>query len=304
MRTPPPNFSQRGAAALILLMIMVIGVMTVFLKGISSRNLLLKQNATTILALAKAKEALISYAVTYADNYPPNGAGPGHLMGPDTNNDGFPESPCAANAIGRLPRSVTLPSGSLFALSDQDSGIDQQFWYALSNAYRDNPTGVVNSATLGSLSLDGQGDVVAVIIAPGPPLSTQNRPSNNALNYLEAGNIAGPAFVTSAAGNFNDRVMAIRSSEIMPMITVRVAEEIKKHLDAYHLANGIYPTDAPSFASALASAPQWFTSNQWLSVTTYTPVSGNNATLKFSTCSITYSLTFGVTGISRSQTHC
>ncbi len=299
-----PDSSQRGAALLILLMILVVGVMAVLLKGLNNRSLQLRQNAATISALAKAKEALISYAVMYADNYPPTDAGPGHLMCPDTNNDGLPDSPCGPNAIGRLPRSITLPSGSLFALSNQDSGIDQQFWYALTDNYRNSPAGVVNSSTTGSLTLDGQGDVVAVIIAPGPPLSSQSRPGSNAMDYLETGNIGGPAFVTSASGEFNDRVLAVRRSEMMPLITVRVAEEIKKHLDAYHLTYGVYPADSSSFASALSTAPQWFTSNQWLSVTTYTPISGDNATLSFSTCGITYSLTFGVTGIGRSQTHC
>jgi hypothetical protein len=301
---PLPDSSQRGAALLILLMILVVGVMTVLLKGLNNRSLQLRQHAATISALAKAKEALISYAVTYADNYPPTDAGPGHLICPDTNNDGLPDSPCGPNAIGRLPRSITLPSGSLFALSDQDSGIDQQFWYALTDAYRNSPAGVVNSSTMGSLTLDGQGDVVAVIIAPGSSLSSQNRPGNTTVDYLEAVNIGGPAFVTSASGEFNDRVLAIRRNEMMPLITVRVAEEIKKHLDAYHLTNGVYPADSSSFASALSTAPQWFTANQWLTVTTYTPISGDNATLRFSACGITYSLTFGVTGIGRSQTHC
>jgi type II secretory pathway pseudopilin PulG len=306
MRSPQTlrDSSQRGAALLILLMILVVGVMAVLLKGFNNRSLQFRQNTATISALAKAKEALISYAVMYADNYPPTDAGPGHLMCPDTNNDGLPDSPCAPNAIGRLPRSITLPSGTLFPVSDQDSGIDQQFWYALTDAFRNSPAGVVNSSTLGSLTLDGQGDVVAVIIAPGSSLSGQNRPSTNGTDYLEAGNAGGPAFVTAASGEFNDRVLAVRRSEMMPMITVRVAEEIRKHLDAYHLTNGVYPADSSSFASALSTAPQWFTANQWLSVTTYTRISGDKATLRFSACGITYSLTYGGTGIGRSQTHC
>ncbi len=304
LRTLPVS-SQSGAALLILIVIVVIIAMTVLLKAINYKGSQMRQNAAAVSALVKAKDALISYAVTYADNYPlTDPAGPGHLICPDTNNDGLPDSPCGPNAIGRLPRSITLPSGSSFLLSDHDSGIDQQFWYALSNVFRNNPAGIVNSSIPGSLSLDGQTDVVAVIIAPGPSFSGQSRRSNNAADYLEAGNVTGPAFVTTASGEFNDRVLAVRRSEMMPLITGRVAGEIKKHLDIYHISNGVYPADLPSFISALAAAPQWFTANQWLSVTTYTRITGDKATLKFGACNITYSLTFGVTGIGRSQTHC
>jgi hypothetical protein len=303
LRTLPVS-SQSGAALLILIVILVIITMTVLLKALNSKGSKTRQNAATISALTKAKASLISYAIAYVDHHPLSvPTGPGRLMCPDTNNDGLPEPACGPNAIGRMPRSVMLPSGSLFPISDYDSGIDQQFWYALSNNFRENSS-VVNSSTTCSLTLDGQADVVAVIIAPGPSHSGQNRPSNNAGDYLEAGNVTGPAFVTTAPGEFNDRVLAVHRNEMMPLITGRVAGEIKKHLDIYHDSNGDYPADYSSFVIALTPAPQWFTDNQWLLVTTYTRITKDKATLKFGTCNITYSLTFGVTGIGRSQTHC
>ena len=72
-------------------------------------------------------------------------------------------------------------------------------WYLIDANYRLRAgTGlpIVNSETAGLLSLDGQGDVVAVIIAPGDPLTGQQRigaaSQNNFLNYLENDN-ADPA---------------------------------------------------------------------------------------------------------------
>ena len=84
LRTLPVS-SQSGAALLILIVIVVIIAMTVLLKAINYKGSQMRQNAAAVSALVKAKEALISYAVTYADNHPltdPTGPGrsdmPGH----------------------------------------------------------------------------------------------------------------------------------------------------------------------------------------------------------------------------------
>jgi hypothetical protein len=318
--------SQQGAALLIMMLLLFLVSMAVLLKGLGRKNTQLHQEIATSQALAQAKDALIAHAVTYADNYPPTGgAGPGHLMCPDTDLPAFdvnglplppygsPNAPCGPNAIGRLPHSVTLGLGNLYPLSDSGSGIDQQFWYAVSNVCIANPNGGVNntfnSTTPGSLTLDGQGDVVAVIIAPGPPVTGQNRPSVNAADYLEAGNVSGPNFVSSYPANpnnFNDTVLSIRRSELMSPVTARVAEELKKYIDAYHVANSAYPPDQVTFAGAFAGAPPWLTANNWLAATTttYTRISINSATLVFNGCGITYTLTFGTTALGRSQPHC
>ena len=314
--------SQQGAALLIMMLLLFLVSMAVLLKGLGRKNTQLHQEIATSAALAQAKEALIAYAVTYADNYPPNGgAGPGHLMCPDTDLPAFdvnglplapygsPNAPCGPNAIGRLPHSVTLGLGSLYPLSDYGSGIDQQFWYAVSNVCINDPNNTFNSTTPGTLTLDGQGDVVAVIIAPGSPVTGQNRPSTNASDYLEAGNASGSNFVTSYPANpnnFNDTVVAIRRSELMSPVTARVAEEIKKYIDAYHVTNNYYPPDQATFSGAFAGAPPWLTSNKWLltTTTTYTQISSNSATLVFTGCGITYTLTFGTATLGRSQPHC
>jgi hypothetical protein len=326
-KTPclPPIFGcQRGAALLIMMLLLFVAAMTVILRGLGGGNLREQEATATSLALAKAKEAVIAFAVMYADNYPA-GAGVGHLMCPDTDAPAFDatgnplapygvaNSPCGPNAIGRLPHFVTLSSGNPFPLSDHGSGVDRQFWYAVADAALANPAGglsnIFNSATPGSLTLDGQGDIVAVLIAPGPALSGQSRPGTGPAAYLEAENTLGPVFVTGWPAdpqNFNDRVIAVKRSELLLPMTARVAEEMKKHLDAYHVAGGAYPADQAAFAGAFATAPLWLTANHWLqaTVTTYTRLSGDSVTLAFSGCGVTYTLTFGSATIGRSQTHC
>jgi hypothetical protein len=64
MKTPQslPDSSQRGAALLILLMILVVGVMAVLLKGLNKRSSQMRQNASAISQLADVKEALYGFA--------------------------------------------------------------------------------------------------------------------------------------------------------------------------------------------------------------------------------------------------
>jgi hypothetical protein len=317
--------SQHGAALLIMMLLLFVVSMAVLLKGLGRKNSRLHKEIATTTALAKAKDALIAFAVTYADNYPPNGAGPGHLMCPDTDVPAFdvnglpllpygsPNAPCGPNAIGRLPHTVTLPSGNLYPLSDFGSSVDQQFWYAVSSICIANPAGGVNntfnSTTPGTLTLDGQGDIIAVIVAPGPSMAGQNRPTTNAADYLEAGNAGGPNFVSNnplSPATFNDIVIPLRRSELMSPVTARVAEEIKKFIDAYHVTNSAYPPDQATFSGVFAGAPLWLTANNWLATatTTYTRISNNSATLVFNGCGIIYTLTFGTTTLGRSQPHC
>ncbi len=65
----------------------------------------------------------------------------------------------------------------------------------LSDNYRNNPRREpLNSETAGQLTVDGKGDIVAVIIAPGAPIGNQNRnPADTNIlteitNYLELAN--------------------------------------------------------------------------------------------------------------------
>ena len=71
----------------------------------------------------------------------------------------------------------------------------QGLWYALSDNFRNSPKlEPLNSETEGQLSVDGNNDIVAVIIAPGAPIGNQSRdPADTNIlteisNYLETEN--------------------------------------------------------------------------------------------------------------------
>lgn len=237
---------EQGAVALLVVLLLVLAVASLFLAG-RSANLpgLARQQATT-KAMAQARKRLIAYTVMYADNYPASGAGPGHLPCPDTNNNGSPNPPCAPGVIGRLPRAITLPSGERMPISDHGDGYDQRLWYALSSPHRNNPAGPVNSETIGTLHLDGAGDLAAVFIAPGASLAGQNRPGNSGMDYLEDINATGPpGFVSSSPAVFNDRVLLLRSREFMPLVERRVLGVLRDLLRQYRAGCGQYPWAVP-----------------------------------------------------------
>jgi hypothetical protein len=174
--------SQQGAALLILMLALFMVTMTVLLKGLNNRGGQLERQTATIAALMQAKEALIGYAVVV------NG---GVLPCPETSTP-----PCEPFAIGRLPQSL-LDDPSF--LADFGSGIDQQFWYGV-----------------GTLTVDGN-SAAAVLIAPGPSLAGQNRPSTNRADYLEDANSSGTDFSSSPNSSpetFNDLVVGIAQDEI------------------------------------------------------------------------------------------
>ncbi len=252
-------------------------------------------------ALQQAKAALVGYAMMYGDYFGATGAGPGHLPCPDTNNDGAEDSPCGNNALGRLPQSinVALPApGSTLQMSDYNYGVDEEIWYGLSNAARRSPATAFNTTTVTTHTVDGQANIAAVLVAPGPALASQSRPNNNRANYLEGANAAGNSFVsTTGTGpdNFNDRVLGITVEEIMIPVTARVAEVIKVEMDSFHATNTRYPIDQAEFDGAIATLPNtlpvWFANNNWGAVSQYLQITNDSADITFNGCpNITYTL--------------
>ena len=183
---------QRGAAMLLTLVLLglLIAIFVVVLA-----NDLVRQNARqrqTAAALAKAKEALIGFAVG-VDIGAACGSSwdckrPGELPCPDLDDDGSSDTPCSGqeDRLGRLPwRTLDLP--------DLRDGDGERLWYAVSNKYKNSPrtqcsdptqSGCLNSESPGTILLsdkdgtvvnDGSdpnppSGVIAVVIAPGAVL--------------------------------------------------------------------------------------------------------------------------------------
>lgn len=160
-------------------------------------------------ALAAAKFALLGYAAAYPeshlkDNPPRRVFVPGLLPCPNlenTNNTGQEAIQCQSQGVTTLGR---LPWTTL-GLSPLRDAHGECLWLMVSGDYKNNPkSDLLNRDTPGRIRVQTESagriksvadDVVAVIIAPGPPLPGQNRPFNrnalcdgpmNAADYVDA----------------------------------------------------------------------------------------------------------------------
>jgi len=240
--------NQQGAALLLLLLIIIVAGTTLVVTNFSvdrSREL---QHSNTATALAKAKEALIAYAVTFHDtSVGTNRAGlMGFLPCPDdnTNNEGVNATAGCGNQyesyLGRLPWKTL----GIDALKDSSGSC---LWYVVSGEYKNigqidrgnlnaaaglGRNEMLNEDSNGSFTLfDQNGNqlkgnapddrVVAVIIAPGRALAGQNRaiPVVNtqcggdytAANYLETFNgVDNRSITTGALHSIDDFITSDR----------------------------------------------------------------------------------------------
>ncbi|MEZ5445670.1 MAG: hypothetical protein R3F45_07820 [Gammaproteobacteria bacterium] len=272
---------ERGAVLLAFVLILVIAAAYVLTSKLNSASATAYRQSRNAKALAESREALVGRAVADINR-------PGSLPCPDTNGDGQAElfaGTACPDYIGRFPwRTLEVADVRDFA--------GEQLWYALSRNFRDHPAaGPINSETAGQLTLDGTGDVVAVVFAADSLLPGQNRPNNIVTNYLEAENSDGDDdFVSMAVGDFNDQAAAISRQELMGAIEKRVGAEVRRALLDYESAFGNYPFAAPFSAAAPTlqsqvglseglvpannvappiALPAWFQGNGWDRLTVY-----------------------------------
>ena len=254
---------------IVLMTLIVLTSATVLLNKLNSRaQAVLDEQIRTAEALSAAKAALLAFAVTYPDNYGDT-RGPGYLPCPDTDNDGSPNPgpDCGPKAIGRLPESIKtdvegIPGlQEVFGVTGLRDGAGERLWYAVSDAFRDDPNiaGVVNSETWGELGLDDADEddadyqkVVAIIFAPGIEVGSQDRNAspNDVAQYLESENADGDLYFVSADASmdFNDRLVAITHRELMSAVEKRVMSEVSSTLENYKTAYGAdvsYPWLSP-----------------------------------------------------------
>jgi|GEM_PF-780430 len=179
---------QQGVALLIMLVLAVMGSLFAVTSQLEFVTRKFARGDETFKALTLAKQALIGYALTYRDDPSHPDDVLGYLPCPDQTGNGVATYNCAnagIAAVGLLPyKTLGLPD-----LRDADGNC---LWYAVSGTFKNDqmayltpppdPT-VMNWDTQGQFSISGtsvapeQGDggAVAVIFAPGPPLSGQSR---------------------------------------------------------------------------------------------------------------------------------
>jgi len=243
---------QQGAVLLLFALLLIIGSTYSLVKKLNSdTNFFTRQSKQTQESLRLAKQALIGYALTYPEEVNPDD-GPGYLPCPDRNNDGDAETSCSTNTlIGRFP----FTRVEVQELRDASGA---RLWYALSDNYKNNQKlEPLNSETDGQLSVDGLSDVVAVIIAPGAPINTQNRDpsetdiSTEITNYLEGDNNDLDLSFTSLDPDpvnftdFNDQLITITRQELMEVVEKRVLGEVRSALANYKATHGAYPWLSP-----------------------------------------------------------
>ena len=169
---------QRGAALMVMLVIMVMGAATFLVSSLNRSAVQTERDRLTADALAQAKTALIAYAATYADTH--SGKVHGYLPCPDEGQnitqDGQANSPCGATDVSRIGK---LPWNTL-GLQPLKDGSGECLWYAVSGTHKNSPTTLMmNDDTVGLFEVmapDGvnylagssaNNRAVAVIFAPG-----------------------------------------------------------------------------------------------------------------------------------------
>ncbi|MCK5524278.1 MAG: hypothetical protein KAI83_14190 [Thiomargarita sp.] len=181
------NNTQSGVALIALLAIFMLSATGILLYRLNNRtDFMLENQAQTAQALAKAKEALIGHAATYAETHP--GQPQGYLPCPDNNGDGIAGSTCSTtgnSVIGRFPwKTLGLPP-----LRD---GSGECLWYAVSGSYKCNPKKILTSDSDGLFTVEdsagntiaGKGEedeeksyhrAIAIVFAPGRIINGQVR---------------------------------------------------------------------------------------------------------------------------------
>ena len=209
----------------------------------------------TRAALAMAKEALIHYAVADSNR-------PGELPCPDFDGDGRlllnvdflggRDVPCAT-------RRGWLPFRSL-GVEELRDGAGERLWYAVADTHHAGHSAPLDSDVPGELRVGGAGDIVAVVIAPGFPVSRRQErardegsSASNAIQlvsaYLEGANAdADPnrfADGTRPSRQVNDRLLPISRRELARVVEKRVIGEVSLALGAFYGEHGALPWLAP-----------------------------------------------------------
>src|SRR5579862_4145760 len=236
--------AQGGQALLLFLSVLVVGFMWYTVSSLSKVMIAsYDRDQITGLALKSAKVALLGYVAQQAAKTtelypgrlpcpeslsqpsPPTGSANAYegLAAAETNNPSYPN----CSPIGRLPWKT-------LGVDQIRDGYGVPLWYAVpSNAtwafINSSSTLTINPALTNQLSYDGTSNtVVAVIIAPGPPLNTTglagpppagcsavNQLTNRytvpyvVTNFLECGDATGSYTTIGPSSWSNDRTISI-----------------------------------------------------------------------------------------------
>jgi hypothetical protein len=253
MKPIAPLVKQRGVALWMVLLTLIMAGGLTFYRSANLQFNKPQQQIALSSTMARAKEALIAYAVI-------NDERPGSLPCPDliTDSSGWSNYPGDGKTdvftTNNCPSNVGwLPWISPLALPELVDDSSTRLWYVLAQNYRNhNSAHPINSDTAPGLTVDGNTDIAALIIAPRAALATQTRPSNNPSDYLdgENGNGNDNIYVTGPQSDtFNDVVLVITRQELMAAVEKRIANEVNsclsQHASSAANTDKRYPWPAP-----------------------------------------------------------
>lgn len=288
--TKPASHAQRGAAAIVLVLLVLLGLVTLLTFRLDRRQPELDADKRTSQAIAEAKLALLGEAALDNGGVMVN---PGRLLCPDQNNNGQSAGgACAYPTLGASSFVGRVPFRTL-GIRDLADQSNERLWYIVDANFRSG-SGPINTTTPTSLTLNGQ-PIVAAVLAAGTPRQNQVRPTNNYVDYVESYNGLSAISIAPPAAT-NDRIVTITSSELFAIVTFRIARELAAvNVPAYNPALGI----------GGLSKPQVWIDNNWDGAVdgANSNVAANKITLTFSNCGITYYIT-GQTTVSRNGSSC
>ena len=271
-KAPHLKLRQRGAALIILMLIIVLSLVTLVTFRSERKGPELEAQRKTALALAQAKEALLGRAAS--DDDPGTVSCPSNDLIGTAGGSGCPVA--AAPSIipkyaGRFPWR-TLGVGNLY------DGVGERLWYVMSQNFVDSGKSVPPS-TSGTIRVNGGAtNVVAVIVAPGASMGGQNRSAGNENilnNYLES--YVDASNINTALGN--DQIITITTSEVFNIVTQRMAREfaLEISVEAEYPDTGWLPT------SAIWTVGR-FSNWRNVAITKFTKLSSTMGTLRFPPC--------------------
>lgn len=264
--------SQQGAALLLLMLLVLIGVSSVVMVNLSNPSGHLMQTDDSMKNLRKARELLLGWAVSHPDR-------PGLLPLPDLNGDGNYDgnSDClntplnAASLLGKFPwRTQEAPCPTPFRGigSNPADATGETLWYAVSaNVVYNAATGQypkinseLRSTNTGWLTVIDESGVVLsnrvafVLLAPAGTVPGQVRggATPSASQYLDSVTVNGQTqsnsdldqiFVRAKTqDSFNDLLIYVTIDELIARVGNRMLRDLKSCLDSYALANAsVYP---------------------------------------------------------------
>ena len=181
-KAPHLKLRQRGAALIILMLIIVLSFITLFAFRSERKGPELEAQRKTNQVLAEAKAALLGKTASDAGGVPT----PGRLSCPDSANQGntagIDSDGDCSTPVGIPPNAGRVP-WKLLRVGDLGDGVGERLWYVVAKDFI-NDANPLNTKILDGNNLititgnQSMNKVVAVIIAPGTPLQGQARDSD------------------------------------------------------------------------------------------------------------------------------